>query len=150
VNSVLASDDARRAGFDEAIFLNEAGHVVEGATCNIFIVRHGKLITPPPSDNILEGITRETAIHLARNEMKLEIEERSIDRSELYIADEAFFTGTAVEVAPIVRVDHHSIGDGQVGEITRSLRRLYQHAAHGQLPRYYHWLTTTQQTARRK
>ncbi|MBI4906354.1 MAG: branched-chain amino acid transaminase [Acidobacteria bacterium] len=145
VNSVLASDDARRAGFDEAVFLNEAGHVVEGSSSNIFIVRNHKLLTPPPSDNILEGITRETVMELARNELGLTVEERSIDRSELYIADEAFFTGTAVEVAPIVKVDFHVLGDGHVGEISRSLRRLFYQVARGDMPRYYHWLTSSAQ-----
>lgn len=147
VNSVLASDDARRTGYDEAIFLNEAGHVVEGSSCNIFIVRNRKLITPPPSDNILEGITRETVMDLARNELGLTVEERSIDRSELYIADEAFFTGTAVEVAPIVKVDHRLVGDGHVGDISRTLRRLFYQAARGEMVRYYHWLTSSAQAS---
>jgi branched-chain amino acid aminotransferase len=140
VNSALASDDARRAGFHEAIFLNEAGHVVEGSTCNIFLVRNGRLITPPPSDNILEGITRETIKILAREQLRLQVEERSIDRSELYIAEEAFFTGTAVELAPIVRIDHRPVGDGFLGPIASELRRLYGSAVHGRLEGYEHWL----------
>ncbi len=91
VNSVLAGDEARRNGHDEAIFLTQDGHVAEGATCNIFAVRNGKLITPPVTDNILEGITRDGVMQLARNELKLEVYERSIDRSELYMCDELFF-----------------------------------------------------------
>ena len=104
VNSALASDDARRSGFDEAILLNESGHVAEGATCNIFMVRKGKLITPPVTENVLEGITRDCIMRLAAWELNLEIVERPIDRSELYICDELFFTGTAVALTPIVRV----------------------------------------------
>ncbi|MFN0169002.1 MAG: branched-chain amino acid transaminase [Bryobacteraceae bacterium] len=140
VNSALAGDEARRNGFDEAIFLTESGHVAEGASCNLFIVRRGVLVTPPPSDNILEGITRASVMELARREMHLEVIERSIDRSELYIADEAFFTGTAVEVGPITAVDHRPIGSGLIGPVSRELRHLYLEATHGHLPRYRHWL----------
>ena len=106
MNSALASDEARRDGFDEAIFLNESGHVAEGATCNIFMVRKGKLITPPVTENVLEGITRDSIMELAQRELGLQVVERPIDRSELYMCDELFLTGTAVGIAPIVRVDH--------------------------------------------
>jgi len=141
VNSVLAGEEVRRNGYDEAIFLTESGHVAEGASCNIFAVRHGKLITPPPSDNILEGITRECVIDLARRELNVEVQQRSIDRSELYQADEVFFTGTAVEVAPVVEIDHRPVGHGRVGRLTEELRRLYLDATHGRLIHYSHWLT---------
>ena len=147
VNSALASDEARRNGFDEAIFLTERGHVAEGATCNIFIVRRNKLITPPVSDNILEGITRDCIMELARNELRLEVSERSIERSELYVSDEAFFTGTAVEVAPIVKVDHRPMGAGAIGPVTSELRRLYFEATRGYLPQYRRWLTPVYRTA---
>ena len=140
VNSALAGDEARRNGFDEAIFLTEGGHVAEGATCNIFLVRGGKLITPPGSENILEGITRNSVIELARNELHLEIIERPVDRSELYLADEMFFTGTAVEVAPVVKVDHRAVGSGTIGPIAAELRFLYLEATRGHLPAYHHWL----------
>ncbi|HLJ48245.1 MAG TPA: branched-chain amino acid transaminase [Bryobacteraceae bacterium] len=140
VNSVLATGEARANGHDEAIFLTESGHVAEGATCNIFMVRNGKLVTPPGTDNILEGITRTSIIELARNEMKLEVVERSIQRSELYICDEVFFTGTAVELAPIVRVDHRPVGNGEVGPIATRLRSLYVDATRGRLPQYRSWL----------
>lgn len=140
VNSVLATAEAHRHGYDEGIILNEDGHVAEGSTCNIFIVRHGKLITPPPSDNILEGITRDCVMTLARREMRLDVVERSIDRSELYVADEAFFTGTAVEIAPITRIDHRPVGTGQVGFITSHLRELYSQAVHGRIADYESWL----------
>ncbi len=143
VNSVLATDEARRNGFDEAIFLTESGHVAEGATCNLFMVRNGQLVTPPATDNILEGITRASIMELAKNEMRLEVLERSIDRSELYQADEAFFTGTAVELAPIVKVDHRNIGSGQIGPVARQLKSLYFDATRGRLPQYARWLHPT-------
>lgn len=141
VNSALAGDEARRNGFDEAIFLTESGHVAEGATCNLFLIRGGKLITPPASDNILEGITRASVIELARRELLLDVVERSITRSELYAADEMFFTGTAVEVAPITRVDHRAVGAGAIGPITTRLRRAYHEATRGHQAAYRKWLT---------
>ena len=140
VNSALASEDVRRSGFDEAIFLNENGHVAEGASSNIFMVRKGRLITPPVSDNILEGITRDTVMELARRELGVETVERPIDRSELYVCDELFLTGTAVGLAPVVRVDHRPVNDAAVGSITRRLLQLYFDATRGHLPRYRKWL----------
>ena len=140
VNSVLATDEARHNGHDEAIFLTEEGHVSEGATCNLFIFRNGKLVTPPGTDNILEGITRASVIDLARNEMRLEVVERSISRSELYVSDEVFFTGTAVEIAPIVAVDHRPVGTGEVGPVATKLRSLYVEATRGRLLNYRQWL----------
>lgn len=140
VNSALAGDEARRNGFDEAILLTESGHVAEGATCNIFLVRNGKLITPPGSDNILEGLTRDAVMHLARRELHLEVIERPVGRSELYTCDELFFTGTAVEIAPVVNVDHRPVGTGAIGRITAALRGLYFEAAHGRLAPYRDWL----------
>jgi branched-chain amino acid aminotransferase len=145
VNSVLASDEAHRSGFDEAILLNESGHVAEGATCNLFMVRHGKLITPPVHDNVLEGITRDSIMQLARREMRLEVIERSIDHSELLICDEVFFTGTAVGIAPIVRINHHPVKDGAKGPVTRGIQQLYADAAYGRLREYRHWLTPVYQ-----
>ncbi len=139
VNSVLAVDEAKRNGHDEAIFLNEDGHVAEGASSNLFLVRNAKLITPPPSDNILEGVTRATVMELARREMNLEIVERSIDRSELYICDELFLTGTMVELPPIVEVDHRAVGSGDVGPVTKELKRIFADATRGRLPAYSPW-----------
>jgi branched-chain amino acid aminotransferase len=139
-NSALASDDARRSGFDEAILLNESGHVTEGATCNLLMVRKGRLITPAVTENVLEGITRDSVMELARRELSVEIVERPIDRSELYICDELLLTGTAVGIAPVVRVDHRPVADGAVGRITRSLRQLYFLATRGHLPAYRRWL----------
>jgi branched-chain amino acid aminotransferase len=141
VNSALAGDEARRNGFDEAIFLTENGHVAEGATCNIFLVRHGALITPPSTDNILEGVTRAAVIELACRELGLDVVQRSVDRSELYLCDEMFFTGTAVEIAPIVKVDHRPVGGGEIGPIATRLRALYFDATRGHMPRYTNWVT---------
>lgn len=148
VNSALAGDEARRNGFDEAIFLTESGHVAEGAACNIFLVRDGRLITPPVTENILEGITRATVIELARDRLHLEVQERRVDRSELYVCDELFFTGTAVEVAPITRVDHRPVGDGQIGPLTAALRQLYAEATRGRITNYRHWVEPVYRTAR--
>ena len=140
VNSALAGDDARRAGFDEALFLNEDGQVAEGASCNVFMVRKGKLITPAITENALEGITRDSVMELAQRELGLNVVERPIDRSELYLCDELFLTGTAVGVAPVVRVDHRLVKNGAIGNITRELRRLYFQAVRGHLSAYRKWL----------
>jgi branched-chain amino acid aminotransferase len=141
VNSALASDEAHRCGFDDAIFLNESGHVAEGAACNIFMVRKGKLITPPVSENILEGITRNAIMELAHQELGLDVVERPIDRSELYICDELFFTGTAVGISPVTQVDHRLVRDGSIGAISHELQRVYFNATRGHLRAYWHWLT---------
>ncbi len=146
VNSVLATDEAHLSGFDEAILLNESGHVAEGATCNIFMVRKATLITPPVHDNVLEGITRDTVMQLARRELMLDVIERSIDRSELFICDELFFTGTAVGIAPIVRVNHRPVNHGEIGAVTRGIRQMYCDAAHGHLHDYQNWLTPVHQS----
>jgi branched-chain amino acid aminotransferase len=139
-NSALASDEARRSGFDEAILLNEDGHVTEGATCNLFMIRKDRLITPAISEGVLEGITRDSIITLAQHEMGLEIVERPIDRSELYVCDELFLTGTAVGVAPVIQIDHRPVANGAVGPVTRSLRQLYLLATRGRMPLYRKWL----------
>ncbi len=148
VNSALAGDEARRNGYDEAIFLTESGHVAEGAACNIFLVRDGQLITPPVTENILEGITRASVMELARKELCLEVVERRVDRSELYVCDELFFTGTAVEIAPITQVDHRLVGSGQIGPLTTRLQRLYVEATRGRLPAYRHWVFPVYQSLR--
>lgn len=149
VNSAVASADARQSGFDEAILLNEDGHVAEGATCNIFMVRNGRLITPPVTENVLEGITRDSIMRLAAWELNLKTIERPIDRSELYMCDELFFTGTAVAITPIVRVDHRPVKDGAIGEITQRLQQLYFNATRGHLEVYQSWLTPVYQARAR-
>jgi branched-chain amino acid aminotransferase len=140
VNSALASDDARRSGFDEALLLNDSGRVAEGATCNLFMVRNGALITPPAAENVLEGITRASVMDLAEHEMGLPVVERPIGRSELYVCDELFLTGTAVGIAPVVRVDHRPVKDGSIGAVTRQARQLYAEAAQGRLRAYRNWI----------
>ena len=141
VNTALAKTDGYASGFDDVIVLTNEGHVAEGSAMNLFLVRDGKLDTSSVTDNILEGITRNSIMELAAKELGIETVSRTIDRTELYIADEAFFVGTAAEVTPIISVDHRPVGDGVVGEITSKLRDLYSKAIHGLLPAYQPWLT---------
>ena len=141
VNSALIKSEAMLNGYDEAIVLNADGHVSEGSAENFFMVRGGKLITPPVTANILEGITRQAIMDLAKVELGLDTVERQVDRSEVYIADEAFFCGTGVEVTPIGSVDHIRLGDGGVGPITRKVMDMYYNLVHGVDPKYRHWLT---------
>ncbi len=140
-NSALAKTEAMLNGFDEAIMLDERGHVSEGSGENIFVVEGDVLITPPPSSNILVGITRETAITLAREEMGMATVEREIDRSELYAAEECFMTGTAAHVTPVVELDHRPIGDGKMGPVTKRLVQLYFDVITGRNPKYASWCT---------
>lgn len=140
-NSALAKTEANLNGFDEAIMLNENGHVSEGSGENIFLIRKGRLITPTPADNVLEGITAASVVELARNELGLETVEREIDRTELYIADEVFMTGTAAHLTPVVEVDRRPVADGQVGPITRRLSALFYDTIRGKSQKYAHWCT---------
>jgi branched-chain amino acid aminotransferase len=139
VNSALAKSEAMRAGFDDAIVLTNDGHVSEGSAANFMLVRNGVVITPPITDNILEGITRRTVMELLDKEMKVKVVERSIDRSEIYVADEALFVGTGVQVVAITRVDHRPIGTGRIGPIASALRELYFRVVRGQHPAYRGW-----------
>ncbi|MCX7616826.1 branched-chain amino acid transaminase [Tepidiforma sp.] len=141
VNSALAKTEANANGFDEAIMLNENGHVSEGSGENIFIVRNGRLITPTPADNVLEGITARSVIELARNELGIELVEREIDRTELYVADEVFMTGTAAHLTPVVEIDRRPVGDGRPGPITRKLSELYYDCIRGKNEKYRAWCT---------
>ncbi len=141
VNSALAKTEAVDNGFDEAIMLTHDGHVSEGSGENIFLVMDGKLITPSPSDNILIGITRDTVIKLASRELGIETVERQIDRSELYIADECFLTGTAAHVTPVLEIDHRKVGNGGVGSITKKLQDLYFNIVQGRNKKYIDWCT---------
>jgi len=143
VNSALAKTEANERGFDEAILLTHDGHVSEGSGENIFLVSGDKLVTPPSSDNILMGITRDTVIQLAQKELGIETIERSIDRSELYTTDEAFFTGTAAHVSPIVEVDERPVGNGNIGNLTKKLQQLYFDVIKGKSPKYLDWCTVT-------
>jgi len=136
VNSAFIKTDAQRAGFDEAIVLNQDGHIAEGSAENLFIIRKGIVCTPPVTDNILEGITRRTVMMLLRDELGLEVVERSIDRTEIYLAEEIFFCGTGVQIAAITKVDHRPIGTGQLGSITAKLRDIYFDVVRGCAPKY--------------
>ncbi|MCX7996402.1 MAG: branched-chain amino acid transaminase [Patescibacteria group bacterium] len=140
MNSALAKQEANRNGHEEAIFLNEAGSVVEGSAMNIFLVRDGVLITPAKYDDILEGITRRSIITLA-NDMGIPVEERTVDRSELYVADEAFFSGTGAQVSWISAIDHRPVGDGTRGPITTKLQEMFFRVARGQEKKYAKWCT---------
>jgi len=141
VNSALAKTEAMENGFDEAIMLTQGGHVCEGSAENIFVVRDGKVSTPPTSDNILEGLTRLAMIELLRKELDMEVVERSIDRSELYIADEIFLCGTGAQISPVIDVDRRPIGDGQVGPVVSQLQKLYFDIVRGRNNKYRNWLT---------
>lgn len=141
VNSALAKTEAADNGFDEAIMLTHEGHVSEGSGENVFLVMDGRLVTPPSSDNILIGITRDTVIKLAKWELGIETIERQIDRSELYIADECFLTGTAAHVTPVLEIDHRKIGNGQVGSVTKKLQDLYFNIVQGRNKKYLDWCT---------
>ena len=138
-NSALAKTDANLAGFDEAIVLDSHGHVSEGSAMNIFIVRDGVLITPPITDNILEGITRRSIMELAKNELGLEVVERSIDRTEVFIADEMFMTGTAAQVVAVTKVDHRPVGIGSMGPVTTKLRMTFDNVVKAKNPKYSSW-----------
>ena len=140
-NSALAKTEAHLNGFDEAIMLDERGHVSEGSGENIFIVEGDRLVTPPPSSNILVGITRDTVMALARQELGMETVERDIDRSELYVGEECFMTGTAAHVTPVVELDHRPIGDGKMGPVTKRLVQLYFDVITGRNPKYASWCT---------
>jgi branched-chain amino acid aminotransferase len=139
MNSILALQEAISCGYDEAMLLDHEGYVAEGSGENIFLVRNGKLITPDLT-SALEGITRETIFQLAE-ECNLEVVEKRITRDEVYVADEAFFTGTAAEVTPIREVDDRTIGNGGRGPITERLQTLYFDAVHGRTPEHSDWLT---------
>lgn len=138
-NSALIKTDAIRAGFDEALVLDQNGHISEGTAMNVFLARDGVLVTPPVWDNILEGITRRSVIEVARNELGLDVVERSIDRTEAFICDELFMTGTAAQVTVVTRVDHRPVGDGKMGPITAKIRALFGDVARGRNPKYRHW-----------
>ncbi len=141
VNSALAKTEANANGFDEAIMLNENGHVSEGSGENIFVVRNGQLITPGPADNVLEGITARSVMELAKSELGIDIVMREIDRTELYIADEVFMTGTAAHLTPVVEVDRRQVGSGRPGPITSQLSALFYDAIRGKSEKYGHWCT---------
>jgi branched-chain amino acid aminotransferase len=139
IASAFVKTEALMNGYDEALVLDGQGKVSEGSAENIFILRNGQLITPPVNADILEGITRRTIIQLAREELGLEVVERAIARSEFYVADEAFFCGTGVQIAAITEVDQRPVGDGSMGPVVNELRDLYFGIVRGQNPKYMDW-----------
>ncbi|MGD8465835.1 MAG: branched-chain amino acid transaminase [Anaerolineae bacterium] len=141
INSALAKTDAILNGYDEALVLTQGGHISEGSAENFFMVRNGALITPPVSSDILEGITRDTVIELAREELGLSTIERAIDRSEIYTCEEAFLCGTGVQVAAITRIEHRPVGEGHIGPVVTRLREIYFDVVRGKNPKYRHWCT---------
>jgi branched-chain amino acid aminotransferase len=142
INNALAKTEAQRNGYDEAIMLSPDGHISEGSGENLFLVIDGKVITPATYNNILMGITRNTVIELAEKELGIETVHRSIDRSELYVADECFLTGTAAHVTPVAEIDGRKVGDGEIGEITAKLQDIYTRVIKGNHPDYIHWCTS--------
>lgn len=139
VNSSLAKTDAALSGYDEAIVLTQDGHISEGSAMNFFMLRNGVLITPPITDNILEGITRRTVITLAREELGLEVVERQVDRTEVYLAEELMLTGTAAQITAVTQVEHRKIGDGVIGPVASKLRALFDAVVRGKSEKYKDW-----------
>ncbi len=139
LNSVLAKIESLKAGYDEAILLDEHGHVCEGTGENVYVVRDGTILTPPHTASILDGISRRAILQIAQD-LGYPTIERDIERAELYLADEVFLTGTAAELVPVREVDDHPIGSGRPGEITGVLQRAFDDALHGRAERYDEWL----------
>ena len=141
INSAFAKSDAELAGFDEAILLNRDGRVSEGSGENIFLIRRGVAVTPSLDQSVLEGITRRSLITLLRDELGMAVEERPVERGELYLADEIFLTGTAAQITAVTRIDHRPIGTGQMGSVTSRLRSLFFDVVRGRSPKYRAWCT---------
>jgi branched-chain amino acid aminotransferase len=146
LNSVLAKVESSKAGYEEAILLDEHGYVCEGSGENIFVVRDGEIVTPPPTDGILDGINRKSLMQIARD-LGYTVTERSMARAELYLADEVFMSGTAAELVPVREIDDHRIGAGEPGEVTRALQRLFDDALHGRAEQYREWLDYVEASA---
>jgi branched-chain amino acid aminotransferase len=143
INSALAKSEAQLNGFDEAILLSHDGHVAEGSAENLFMVKNGVVGTPDVSQNILEGITRRSIIAICREELGIPVVERAMDRSELYSADELFFTGSAVGVQYVTSLDRRTIGSGALGPIARRIIATYEKAIRNQDPRFASWVIRT-------
>ncbi len=140
-NSAFIKTDAVLSGFDDALVLTQEGHISEGSAMNFFMVRDGTLITPPVTENILEGITRRSVIELACQELDLAVVERPVDRTEVYLCDELFLTGTAAQITAVTEVDHRPVGNGKMGPIAGQLYHMFQDVLRGRASRYMHWLT---------
>lgn len=141
INSRMAYLEARENGYDTALILNNQGRISEGPGACFFMVRNNKLITPPPTASVLESITRDTIIRIAAEQLGIETQERDIDRTELYICDEAFLCGSAMEITHITNIDGLAVGDGKLGKITQDLSNIYHQIITGQLSQYKEWLT---------
>ncbi|MTD43350.1 branched-chain amino acid transaminase [Conexibacter sp. W3-3-2] len=146
LNSVLAKIESHKAGYEEAILLDDKGHVCEGSGENIFVVRDGVIHTPPLTASILDGINRRSAIQIARD-LGYELVERDIARGELYLADEVYVTGTAAELTPIREIDDHPVGTGKPGPITKAVQSAFEDALYGRAPQYRDWLDPVPATA---
>jgi branched-chain amino acid aminotransferase len=140
VNPAFSKSEAMLNGYDEALVLTEGGHISEGSAENIFVLRGGVLLTPPVTDDILEGITRAGIMEICA-ELGIPVVERSIDRSEIYVADEAFFCGTGAQISPIIEVDRRAVGKGSVGPVTKQIKDRYFDIVRGNVPAYAHWVT---------
>jgi len=140
VNPAFSKSEAMLNGYDEALVLTDDGHISEGSAENIFVIRDGVLLTPPVTDDILEGITRAGIMEICA-ELGLRVVERTIDRSEIYVADEAFFCGTGAQISPIIEVDRRPVGSGAVGPITKQVKDRYFDIVRGNVPAFAHWVT---------
>jgi len=140
LNSILATQESKRNGYDEAILLDHLGNISEAPGENIFIIRDGKLLTPPPSSSALEGITKDSVVKIAED-LGYQTVEREIPRTEIYFADEVFLTGTAAEISPVISVDGKKVGDGKVGKITENIRKVYSDITMGKNKKYSKWIT---------
>ncbi len=140
-NSSFIKTDAVLAGFDEALVLTQEGHISEGSAMNIFMVRNGQVITPPVTESILEGITRRSAIELLQADQGINVIERPIDRTEVYLCDELFMTGTAAQVTAVTKVDHRNVGSSKMGPVTAQLRQSFDQVVYGRNPKYRDWLS---------
>src|SRR6202048_3554624 len=139
INSALAKSEALENGFDEAIVLSHDGHVSEGSAENLFMFKDGVFATPPVTDDILEGLTRNPLIKVIRDELGLPVVERSIDRTELYTCEELFLCGTGAQISPVIEIDRRKVGNGSVGEFTQELQQIYFGAVRGENPKYKDW-----------
>ena len=137
--SALAKSEAVEAGFDEAIVLTVDGHVSEGSAENLFMFKEGTFVTPPVTDDILEGVTRTLLMRLIKDELGMPVVERTIDRTELYTCDELLLCGTGAQILPVVEVDRRSVGNGKVGEFTQELQAIYFGAVRGESPKFKDW-----------
>jgi branched-chain amino acid aminotransferase len=147
LNSVLAKIESQKAGYEEAILLDDHGYVCEGSGENIFLLREGQIVTPPQTASILDGINRKSVMQIARD-LGHEVVERNVARAELYLADEVFMTGTAAEMVPVREIDDHTIGEGHPGPLTKEIQAAFEDALHGRNERYRDWLDVVQVPSR--